>query len=344
MARRLFWGRLLLIFMAVIGLLLLIYAKNVVQVFLLAIVTAYLLDPLVRFLEKKNCPRIWGIALIYLLVLGLLIGAGMWAIPAVNRQSGLLMQALPEYIVKIKSEAVKWQLFYRHLQLPEEWYGFLHNWLTEAENTAWQFVRSFLNGIIPTLAGSFIWFLVPIISFYFLKDKRAWQKYLWQILPLRYQKEEKAFFRELDAVIMGFFKGSVLVGSIVGVLTAGGLWLAGIDFALIFGLIAGLCNIIPYFGPFIGAAPAVLFAFLQEPLKALWAVLVMIVVQQGESHFITPQIMGKKLGLYPTVIMFALLVGGKIFGFWGLVLAVPLSGVLKIIGKYLICQAIYTRD
>lgn len=342
--RNLFWGRIVLAFMLLGGVFLLIYAANIVQVFVLAAVMAYLLDPLVRFLEKKNCPRVWGISLIYILLLIFLASAGMWAIPILNRQLGALVSAMPLYIEQFKALAGKWQLFYQHLQLPDEWQEIFANWFFGAKATAKQFIRSFLNGIIPALAKSFVWLLLPIVSFYFLKDKKILQKFLWKFLPLRHQKEEKAFFHELDAVVMDFIKGSVVVGAIVGILTAGGLWIAGIDFALIFGLIAGVCNIIPYFGPFIGAAPAVIFAFLQEPMKAVWAALVMLIVQQCESHFITPQIMGEKLGLYPVVIMFALLIGGKIFGFWGLVLAVPVSGMLKVVGKYLIYKAIYTRE
>ena len=341
--RELWQGRGLLIFLAGAALFLIIYAWQIVQIFLMAAVLAYLLDPLVRFFEKKGCPRIWGIMMIYMLLLILLISIGMWALPAFNRELAALAEELPGYLAKLETLMMQGQAFYQRMDLPQEADEFLANWLCGAESKAWSYIAVVLNGIIPTIAGSFVWLLVPIVSFYFLKDKKIWQSYIWRVLPIRRQKEERAFFRELDLVVMSFLRGSIVVGGIVGALTALGLWIAGVNFALIFGFIAGVCNIIPYFGPFIGAAPAVIAAFLQEPAKALWAAIVMVIVQQCESHFITPQIMSGKLGLNPIAIMFALLAFGRVFGFWGLVLAVPLAGMLKVVVKYLISRAIYTR-
>lgn len=341
--RELWRGRVLLIILAGAALFLIIYAWQIVEIFFAAAVLAYLLDPLVRFFEKKGCPRIWGIMVIYILLLILLISIGMWALPAFNREIAALAEALPGYLAKLETLMVQGQEFYQKMDLPKEVDEILANWLSGAESKARIYAARVLNGIIPKIAGSFVWLLVPIVSFYFLKDKKIWQGYVRRVLPIRRQKEERAFFRELDTVVMSFLRGSVVVGGIVGVLTALGLWIAGVNFALIFGFIAGVCNIVPYFGPLIGAAPAVVAAFLQEPIKAVWAAVVMTIVQQCESHFITPQIMSGKLGLNPIAIMFALLAFGRICGFWGVVLAVPLAGMLKVVVKYLISKAIYTR-
>ena len=343
MAQRILWGRVTLAVLSILIIALAVKTWSVVQVFLAAVLLAYLLDAPVKFLEKQNCPRLMAISLIYALLLILLIFLGVWAIPVLNTQAAELGEALPEYIGRIKIIAEQINSYYQHLQLPEEIQEVFSDWFGNAKTAAGDFLQRFLNGIIPVLSSSFVWFLVPIISFYLLKDKEILQKFFWQLLPLRHKNEEKAFLGELHQVAMNFLQGSLLVGSIVGLLTAIGLWLAGIDFALIFGLIAGICNIIPYFGPIIGAVPAVVFAFFQAPGKALLAVLVMVIVQQVESHFITPKIMGDKLGLHPVVVMFALLAGGKLIGFWGLILAVPLAGMLKIIFKFIIGKAIYTK-
>ena len=343
MVKSMLWGRLALVLLG-LGLIVLICRTwSVVQVFLTALLLAYVLDPPVKFLEKQNCPRLWAISLMYALLLILLVILGVWAIPVLNNQAQELGEVLPGYITKIKAAAEQIAVYYQHLELPAEIQEVVEGWFNDTKRATGEYIKGFLNGIIPILSSSFVWFLVPIISFYLLKDKQTLQKFAWQILPLRHQNEEKAFLGELHQVVMNFLKGSLLVGSIVGILTALGLWLVGVDFALIFGLIAGVCNIIPYFGPIIGAVPAVGFAFFQAPGKALLAIAVMFVVQQCESHFITPKIMGDKLGLHPVVIMFALLAAGKILGFWGLILAVPLAGVLKIVVKYLIDKAIYTK-
>ena len=343
MAQKMLWGRVTLIVLGVLIIALTIKTWSVVQVFLAAVLLAYILDPPVKYLEKQSCPRLMAISLIYALLLILLVFLGVWAIPVLNSQVSQLGEVLPGYIDKIRDIAAQIAGYYQHLQLPVEIEDVFANWFSDAKIAAGDFLKRFLNGIIPALSSSFVWFLVPIISFYLLKDKEILQKYAWKLLPIRHKSEEKAFFEELHEVAMNFLRGSLLVGSIVGVLTAIGLWIVGVDFALIFGLIAGVCNIIPYFGPIIGAVPAVGFAFFQAPSKALLAILVMLIVQQSESHFITPKIMGDKLGLHPVVIMFALLAGGKIIGFWGLILAVPLAGILKIIFKYIINKAIYTK-
>ena len=194
MAQRMLWGRVMLAVLGVLILALTVKTWSVVQVFLIAILLAYLMDAPVKFLEKQNCPRLMAISLIYALLLILLIFLGVWAIPVLNAQAADLGEALPGYIGKIKTIAEQVNSYYQHLQLPEEVQEVFANWFSNAKKAAGDFLQRFLNGIIPALSSSFVWFLVPIISFYLLKDKEILQKFLWQLLPLRHKNEEKAFF------------------------------------------------------------------------------------------------------------------------------------------------------
>lgn len=153
--RELWQGRGLLIFLAGAAFFLIIYAWQIVQIFLIAAVLAYLLDPLVRFFEKKGCPRIWGIMMIYMLLLILLISIGMWALPAFNRELAALAEELPRYLAKLETLMMQGQAFYQRMDLPQEADEFLANWLCGAESKAWSYIAVVLNGIIPDDRGEF---------------------------------------------------------------------------------------------------------------------------------------------------------------------------------------------
>jgi len=134
---------------------------------------------------------------------------------------------------------------------------------------------------------------------------------------------------------MKFIRGHLLVASMVGVLTSLGLALVGVKFYLLLGIIAGIADLIPYFGPIIGAIPAVGLALLNSSQQALYVLLVMVVVQQVENNLLSPKILGDSVGLHPVVVIFVLLAGGHLFGILGMLLAVPLTAILRILVNYL---------
>jgi len=333
-------GILFLIFLLAVGGVVLLKAKKAVAVFALAYGFSFLLEPLVQGLEKQGIRRTWAALWLYGVGLFVLVGVGTMVLPYLRLEVLHLLEQIPQYI-----------------QTGQQWYGALAEWYTQTfpipfpvESMEERIVNlgnemafglnEGLRWISSLIGGGVIWLLVPIVGFYFLKDKEKLQSAFYLLLPIRRKGEWQALLGQMGNAIRNFLKGSILVCAVVAICTTIGLWLIGVRFSILFGLVAGVFNIIPYFGPIIGGAPAVVAAMLQEPIKGLWAVAVIFLVQQIESHLITPKIMGDRLGLHPLAVIFALLAGGALFGIWGMVLAVPFVGVLRVALPFLIDECV----
>ena len=153
-------------------------------------------------------------------------------------------------------------------------------------------------------------------------------------IPDRWRSDIVGLMIEMDNSLGSFIRGQLLISAIVGILIAVGLSIMGVDFALIIGLIAGIFNIVPYFGPIIGAVPAVVFALLKSPLTAVYVVLLFAVVNQVESSIISPNILGEHVGLHPVTVIFSIISGGYLFGILGVILAVPVTSIVKVTLRY----------
>lgn len=158
------------------------------------------------------------------------------------------------------------------------------------------------------------------------------------MIPLSKRSELLQLWEEIDEVLINFIIGNLTVALLVGSCTAFGLAMIGMDFPLLLGIITGITNIIPYFGPVIGGIPAVLLALLKSQKLAFYVIIVIVVVQQLESNFISPKVLGKSVGLHPLIVIFILLAGGELGGIVGMLIAVPLTAVLKIIVTYLFAK------
>jgi predicted PurR-regulated permease PerM len=178
--------------------------------------------------------------------------------------------------------------------------------------------------------------LVLILTFYLLKDFALIKETLHSIVPRKSRSQARKILHEIDHSLGNYVRGQVLISSIIGVSSYMALLFLGVEFALILGIIAGITNIIPYFGPFIGAVPAVVVALLRSPALALKVIIVYTIIQQIESHLIAPQILGKSMGLHPVVVIMALIAGGQFFGIPGMIVAVPVVAVVRILIRNLV--------
>ena len=143
------------------------------------------------------------------------------------------------------------------------------------------------------------------------------------------------FFRDIHQVVLRFIQGQIIIAIIISIIETLGLILIGMPYAPLLGFIGGVSNIIPYFGPYIGAVPALAVALTMSPWMALWTAIVFLVVQQVDNIYLSPRIMEGKLGLHPVTTILAVIIGGKLFGMLGLLLSVPLVAMLKILLKRL---------
>ena len=182
-------------------------------------------------------------------------------------------------------------------------------------------------GLFSNLS-SFI--LGPVIGFYILKDIdkiKNTAKYLKE----PYKEKIIWLLKTIDATLGRYIRSQLIICVIVTFLTTVALYIIGVDFAILIGIVAGVANIIPYFGPIIGAVPAVIIAILKYPHKVIWIIIAMIIIHQLESIIISPHIVGESVGIHPITVIFSLLVGGTFFGFWGLILAVPIAALIKLL-------------
>ena len=167
-------------------------------------------------------------------------------------------------------------------------------------------------------------FLAPVLAYYFLRDREAFCFQASLLIPLRGRRRVLTVLKEMRREIAGYFRGQLLVSGAVGALTALGLLIVGVPAWLLLGLVMGLCDLIPYVGPYIGALPIVLFSLPHGPYTVLWALVAVVAVQQAESVFLSPRLMSGATGLHPAYVLLLLSLGGMIGGLVGLLLSLPL--------------------
>jgi predicted PurR-regulated permease PerM len=199
-------------------------------------------------------------------------------------------------------------------------------------------LQHFGNNLLDILLGF-------VIAFYLLKDveyfSTLYRRGTSLLLSRKYNEKLSDFMADINHVVSNFIRGQLLVALIVGVSSSIALYIVGLDYAVLVGMTAGLCNIIPYFGPLIGAIIAIIVGLITgTPLKALLAVAALIVIQQLDSNIISPKIIGDSVGLHPIFVMLSIVIGGTLFGLLGMLIAVPTAGIIKL----LLCQWIANKQ
>lgn len=308
--------------------------RKVLTPFLLGFLIAYILDPFVSFFEKNKIPRAAGISIIYILlatVLGLML---FYALPALLRDLNQLAELIPQYTKDIQATIRDMQVGYNRVPIPDSIRQVIDETIARVEQIAISILQEVARLIIGLFTQTFNLVLAPVLSFYFLLEYKRLGLYLLCLVPSRLRVELKGLGKEVDQVIKRFIRGNLLVAFLVAVLATSGMMLIGMDFPLLIGIMVGLTNFIPYFGAIISALPAVLLALLKSRWLALYVLGVMVLIQQIEGNIIAPKILGNCVGLHPLVIIFALLAAGQLWGFIGLLVAVPLAAVLKVLFKY----------
>jgi predicted PurR-regulated permease PerM len=205
----------------------------------------------------------------------------------------------------------------------------LNGFVGTAVNAIFDFFKQLGSNLLNILLG-------VIIAFYILKDLEYFKRFsndcFEAVLRQNTNKKTKLFLRDVDNVVSKFIRGQLLDGLIVGILSSLGLWIIGLDFPVLIGMTAGIANIIPYFGPIIGSVPAVIVGLLSDsPIKALFAVLMLLLVQQLDGAIIAPKVVGESVGLHPVFVILSIVIGGAYFGLLGMLLAVPAAGIIKLL-------------
>src|SRR5690625_1747336 len=210
--------------------------------------------------------------------------------------------------------------------------GFVMGLETKVENI----LGKLLGGFTKVFDVILIIMVIPVLVFYFLKDYKQIKNYFRKWVPRKYQPQASTLLHAINESLGNYIRGQLLVSLFVSIATLIAFHLLGIKYALLLAIIMGLTNIIPYFGPIIGAAPAVAITITTSTKLTIFVIVAVFVIQLIESNFISPYIVGKTMNIHPIAIIFALLLGGKVYGIIGMIIAVPALTILKEVINHLV--------
>lgn len=303
------------------------FLKAILAPFVVAMIISYVLNPVVCMLAARKMPRGIAVLLIYAVFLTCLAVILINLIPMLIEQMEELNEHLPE--MTMHAQNIMNNLDNRGFPVGIK--EGVDQWLLQWEDRLAKGISNFMDHIGSTINIVLNIFIIPFLIFYILKDFDVFERAVVSLLPRNRRKASIRLLKEIDEALGNYVRGQFLVCLIVGILAYIGYMIVGMPYALLMASIVAVFNIVPYLGPFLGAAPAVVMASTISWKMVLMVIIVNWLCQLLESNIVSPQVVGKKLHLHPMLIIFALLVGGEIAGVVGLILAVPLFAVLKVI-------------
>ncbi len=311
--------------------------EEVITLFLYAFILVYLIFPVFKFLEGKKVPRFVAVILSYMALLFIFALIVIAVAPPVVSQISGLIEKLPDYFLNLENLVEEYRVQFASVKLSPELIDYIGQALTSlGQNILKAF--SLLPGQTAQ-AFSFIFSVIIkpifaiILSFYILMDYETVLGFFLNLPPKGRRKEFEEVMRTIDLSLKGFLKGQFIVILATATLSWIAFLIFGVEYALALAVIIGIFDIIPYFGPIIGGGLAIIVAFFQSPITALWVGIAMFGIQQVEAFFISPNVMGKQVDLHPLAVIVALLIGGSLMGPLGFLLAIPVAASIK--GLYL---------
>jgi len=314
--------------------------------FFLGLLLAYLLLPVVDvmdhnapgFLREHGLSRPLAIVIVYIVCLALVAGLISGFIPAVSKQAEAFASALPTYL-----EGVQKLLTHdvgEFLQgIPPEIREPINTSLQKAIGSAWDGLQKGLQVTLRTVSQTVSFVLgmviVPFWLFYVLKDEARGRRAFYSAIPEPAREDVRCILTIIDGLLSSYLRGQLILCVLVGAMATIVLAILGIDLALLLGTIAGILEVVPILGPYLGAAPAVLMALLKEPILALWVALAFFAIQQFENLLLVPRIAGNAVRFHPAVVMVIVVVGAEVAGLWGMALGVPVAAIVRDVFRYL---------
>jgi predicted PurR-regulated permease PerM/phosphoglycolate phosphatase-like HAD superfamily hydrolase len=338
------WSRttkiLVIVGLVIVFLLVLYVFRDLLPPIAIAVVLAYLLKPIVDFVQRRiKLPRTLDVILVFLVLLLLFSIIPVTVVPySVDqiRRLNVNLQELTDSLISFLSQPIY------ILDRPFSLQDLVGDLQTSLQNLLQPFATQTIT-LLLNVASSLLWTLsILVISFYLVKDADRLRSFLDRMAPPGYTEELRRLREQINHVWKAFFRGQVLLGVVIGVIVWITMWIVGLPNAGLMGLLAGLLEVIPTFGPVLATIPALLIAFFQGstylPLSNFWfSILVLaiyIVIQQTENAYLVPRIMGRRMFLHPAIIFIGVLAGGMLFGILGILLAAPVIGTLRVLLKY----------
>ncbi len=325
---------LILVLILLPGFIFMYLVRGILFPFFMAGVIAYLVNPLIEKLLGRGFTRLGALVLLFSMLLTISLIFGIFGIPLIVDELNRLGQTLPTYVTNLQNRLDQVYCDLQRIKLPSILKQVANQTLSKAEQVGLDFVNRLTDMTLNVFSHLMNMIMAPIIAFYILKDLEEIHKSVELWIPKKYRKDIVQLWSEINGVLNGFMRGQFLVSIFIAAFTTIGLVILKVNFAIVLGIVAGAFNIIPYLGPILGAIPAVIIVLIKSPLQALGVAVLFLVIQHIESGFISPRIMADKVGLHPVTVIFAVLAGGQLGGIIGMILAVPIAGIVKVILKF----------
>lgn len=324
---------------SVVFLILLYVLNDVLFPFIFAMAIAYLTDPIVDRFEEWGVNRTAAVAICFGILSIILCVIFLAIIPMLAHQFKTLAELGPEAIVAFETQFIPWLQAKLGINLASI------NWQELSADIDWTATGGFVTAVLKnltnsssmlvTILGNMV--LVPVVAFYLLRDWDILIARIDSIVPLNYQGKVRELSSECNDVLKAFIRGQLLVMLALATIYTLGLMVVGLKLALLIGLIAGLASIVPYMGFIVGIGAAVIAAVLQfhEVMPIVWVGVVFIIGQMIEGMVLTPLLVGDKIGLHPVAVIFAILAGGQLFGFVGILIALPVAAIIMVLLRHI---------
>ena len=325
-----------------IGLVVLFYVLSKLKwlfiYFSFALMLAYFFDPLYKFLLNKKAPKVLAIIIVFGIIIALLILIIFFLIPSVINQLNILYKEIPNFIEKYENLILSIKPQLSKFINPADVEILLKENLSELQKSVLGFSQSiiiYLSNIVSSITFGIV--IIPLILFYIMRDMFIFKENLYIFVSKKNKKEFKEALEEIDHIVSGFIRGRIIVCFIVGTLIGIGLYFLNLEFALIIGIVSGVFNFIPYLGPIVGVILALIFALGSPWWTLLMIIVLFVLVNQLEAIYLNPNILGKELGLHPLTVILSILICGQLLGILGVLVAVPLAAILKVLAiRYLV--------
>ncbi len=345
-------NRLLLVFALILIVLLALWAaRGALFPYILALAMAYLLLPVVnrleqwllRVLPRPRASRAIAILLTYLLAIAFIVGFFRLIVPIIIQQFRLLWdnrEALISGGERLADDLLAWYRASIPIDIQERIAASLQDVVAALGRALQAGAMATFSAVTSTVGFALGLIVIPFWLFYVLFDQSKAMRGLVGVMPVRWRADFLNLVRIADNVMGAYLRGQLLLCLFIGVIVTVALSLLGVQFPAVLGLVAGVFEILPFIGPILGMIPAVIVAAIQDPLLAVWTLLVFLAIQQVENVFLVPRISGKAVELHPAIIMVVLVIGNQVAGLWGMLLAVPLTAILRDLFKYLYLRSL----
>ncbi len=321
-----------IIILAALGWLVMALSSTITIIIISALI-AYILDPLASFLEYKGLSRTMATVVLFLVIAGILAGIFSFLIPPLISEIQLIERNVASgeatrFFIKIEN------MIQDNIPLLDIHSLNLQKTFTDALANISSSIFSIIGSMVTIITTLVI---IPFAVFFMLKDGRELKKAFISLVPNRYFEMVLSMLHKIDLQLGGYLRGQFFDAMIIGILSTLALWILDVPYFLLIGIFAGLANMIPYVGPMAGAVSALLMVLISNGSnqQLIFVIIAFVIIQLLDNVLVQPLVVARSVNLHPLIVIFAVIIGGQFFGILGMLLAVPVAGMFKVLGSQL---------